>query len=160
VTTDFRLNTIVLTVIDKRHFFRVQACIAEEQNVTCENRPREVLFRFMIDCPFAWRQSGEARQSRGMDKDARQQISIITPGPSPALSVLPVRMQGSLRFFRFYTQAVSLELHGRICGGRGALLNRGRCHHELLLIQLGDGPDPLQGRRIGLHLTIWEVGEA
>jgi len=65
-------------------------------------------------------------------------------------------LQDSLRF---YTQAVGLELKGQIFGGRGALLSGGRTHHELLLIQAGDAPGPLQGRRIGLYHTGWKVGD-
>ena len=65
-------------------------------------------------------------------------------------------LQASLRF---YTQAVGLQLQGHIFGGRGALLSGGRTHHELLLIQAGDAPGPLQGRRIGLYHTGWKVGD-
>jgi len=65
-------------------------------------------------------------------------------------------LQDSLRF---YTQAVGLELRGHIFGGRGALLSGGRTHHELLLIQVGDHPGPLQGRRNGLYHIGWKVGD-
>jgi len=60
---------------------------------------------------------------------------------------------------RFYGLVVGLEVKGHIFGGRGALLSGGRTHHELLLIQVGDAPGPLQGRRIGLYHTGWEVGD-
>lgn len=59
----------------------------------------------------------------------------------------------------FYTQVVGLTLRGRIFGGRAALLSGGRTHHELLLIQVGAAPGPLQGRRIGLYHIGWKVGE-
>lgn len=59
----------------------------------------------------------------------------------------------------FYTEAVGLELQGRIFGGRGALLTGGRTHHELLLLQVGDAPGPLQGKRIGLYHTGWKIGD-
>jgi len=60
---------------------------------------------------------------------------------------------------RFYSLVVGLEIKGHILGGRGALLSGGRTHHELLLIQVGDAPGPLQGRRIGLYHTGWKVGD-
>lgn len=61
---------------------------------------------------------------------------------------------------KFYMQAAGLELRGRIFGGRGALLSGGRTHHELLLIEVGDAPGPMQGRRIGLYHTGWKVGNS
>ena len=60
----------------------------------------------------------------------------------------------------FYTEVVGLELQGRIFGGRGALFSGGRTHHELLLIQVGDAPGPLQGKRIGLYHTGWKIGDS
>lgn len=60
---------------------------------------------------------------------------------------------------RFYTLAVGLELQGLIFAGRGALLSGGSTHHELLLINIGDAPGPLRGKRIGLYHTGWKVGE-
>ena len=61
---------------------------------------------------------------------------------------------------RFYTEAVGLELKGHIFSGKAALLSGGRTHHELLLIQVGDAPGPLQGKRIGLYHTGWKVGDS
>ena len=60
---------------------------------------------------------------------------------------------------RFYTVAVGLVIKGYIFDRRGVLLSGGRTHHELLLLQIGDAPGPLQGRRIGLYHTGWKVGE-
>ena len=60
---------------------------------------------------------------------------------------------------RFYTEAVGLQEQGRIFNQRAALLSGGRTHHELLLIQVGHAPGPLQGKRIGLYHTGWKVGE-
>jgi len=48
----------------------------------------------------------------------------------------------------FYTDVVGLGVKGRIFNNRAALLSGGRSHHELLLIQVGDAPGPLSGRRI------------
>lgn len=66
-------------------------------------------------------------------------------------------LQASLRF---YTEAVGLELKGHIFADKGALLSGGRTHHELLLIQVGDAPGPMQGKRIGLYHTGWKVGDS
>lgn len=60
---------------------------------------------------------------------------------------------------RFYTEAVGLKEEGRIFDQRAALLSGGRTHHELLLVQVGNAPGPLQGKRIGLYHTGWKVGE-
>lgn len=60
---------------------------------------------------------------------------------------------------RFYTEAVGLQLQGRIFKGRGVLLSGGRTHHELLLLEVGEADGPLQGKRIGLYHTGWKVGD-
>lgn len=59
----------------------------------------------------------------------------------------------------FYTDVVGLDVKGRIFNNRAALLSGGRSHHELLLIQVGDAPGPLRGRRLGLYHVAWKVGE-
>ena len=59
----------------------------------------------------------------------------------------------------FYTDVVGLDVKGRIFNNRAALLSGGRSHHELLLIQVGDAPGPLSGRRLGLYHVAWKVGE-
>lgn len=59
----------------------------------------------------------------------------------------------------FYTRAVGLTLVGRIFGGRAAVLTGGATHHELLLIEVGDAPGPLQGRRVGLYHVGWKIGD-
>ncbi|MES9941395.1 MAG: VOC family protein [Candidatus Thiodiazotropha sp. 6PLUC2] len=58
----------------------------------------------------------------------------------------------------FYTKALGLELQGNIFGGKAAVLTGGRTHHELLLIEMGDAPGPLPGRRIGMYHMGWKVG--
>jgi len=60
---------------------------------------------------------------------------------------------------RFYHEAVGLEVSGKIFSGRAALLSGGRTHHELLLIEVGDAPGPLAGKRIGLYHAGWKIGE-
>ncbi|HEX9626314.1 MAG TPA: VOC family protein [Acidiferrobacterales bacterium] len=59
----------------------------------------------------------------------------------------------------FYRNVVGLKEVGTIFGGRGALLSGGRTHHELLLIEVGDAPGPLNGRRLGLYHVGWKIGE-
>lgn len=60
----------------------------------------------------------------------------------------------------FYTDIVGLSVKGRIFNDRAALLSGGRSHHELLLIQVGDAPGPLTGRRLGLYHVAWKLGES
>jgi len=63
------------------------------------------------------------------------------------------------RSLAFYRDVVGLEVVGSIFHGRAALLSGGRTHHELLLIEVGDAPGPLSGRRIGLYHVAFKVGE-
>jgi catechol 2,3-dioxygenase len=60
----------------------------------------------------------------------------------------------------FYQDVVGLELVGRIFGGRAAMLSGGVTHHELLLIEVGAAPGPLQGKRVGLYHVGWKIGES
>jgi len=60
---------------------------------------------------------------------------------------------------RFYRDLVGLEEVGRVHGGRVVALTGGRTHHELLLIEVGQAPGPLQGRRLGLYHTGWCIGD-
>ncbi len=64
------------------------------------------------------------------------------------------------RSLRFYRDLVGLQVVGSIFGGRAAMLTGGRTHHELLLIEVGTAPGPLQGRRIGLYHVGWKIGES
>lgn len=63
------------------------------------------------------------------------------------------------RSLAFYRDIVGLGVQGRLFGGRAAVLSGGRTHHELLLIEVGAAPGPLQGRRLGLYHTGWKLGE-
>ena len=47
-----------------------------------------------------------------------------------------------------------------IMNGMAAALTSGRTHHELLLIQVGEAPGPLQGRRRGLYHIGIKVGDS
>lgn len=60
----------------------------------------------------------------------------------------------------FYRDAVGLQQVGSVFNGRAAVLSGGRSHHELLLIELGDAPGPLAGRRLGLYHVGWKVGNS
>lgn len=60
----------------------------------------------------------------------------------------------------FYRDLVGLELKGQIFHGRAAILSGGRSHHELLLIEVGQAPGPLAGRRLGLYHVGWKVGDS
>ena len=60
----------------------------------------------------------------------------------------------------FYTDVVGLELQGTIFNGKAAMLSGGRTHHELLLIEVGDAPGPLAGKRLGLYHVGWKVGDS
>ncbi len=64
------------------------------------------------------------------------------------------------RSIGFYRDLVGLELKGRIFHGRAAMLTGGRTHHELLLIEVGQAPGPLTGRRLGLYHMGWKVGDS
>lgn len=64
------------------------------------------------------------------------------------------------RSIAFYRDAVGLTLAGEIFDGRAAMLTGGRTHHELLLIEVGDAPGPLTGRRVGLYHVGWKIGES
>lgn len=64
------------------------------------------------------------------------------------------------RSLDFYRNAVGLHLVGTVFNGRAAVLTGGRSHHELLLIEQGDAPGPLAGRRLGLYHVGWKVGNS
>lgn len=68
-------------------------------------------------------------------------------------------VKGLGRSVAFYRDVVGLTVVGEIFGGRAAMLTGGRTHHELLLIQVGDAPGPLQGRRLGLYHVGWKIGD-
>ena len=59
----------------------------------------------------------------------------------------------------FYRDLLGFQEAGRIFNGAAAALTSGRTHHELLLIQVGEAPGPLQGRRRGLYHIGIKVGD-
>ncbi len=64
------------------------------------------------------------------------------------------------RSLAFYRDLLGFEEVGKIFNGAAAALTSGRTHHELLLIQVGDAPGPLQGRRRGLYHIGIKVGDS
>ncbi|MGB1109114.1 MAG: VOC family protein [Gammaproteobacteria bacterium] len=72
--------------------------------------------------------------------------------------VLYVRdLQRSLSFYR---DLLGLEAKGDTFNGRAVMLTSGRTHHELLLLQVGEAPGPMTGRRLGLYHIGWCVGDS
>jgi catechol 2,3-dioxygenase len=63
------------------------------------------------------------------------------------------------RALAFYRDLLGFQEVGRIFNGMAAALTSGRTHHELLLIQVGEAPGPLQGRRRGLYHIGIKVGD-
>ena len=71
--------------------------------------------------------------------------------------VLYVRdLEDSLRFYR---DALGLGTTARLFNGRAVMLSGGRTHHEIMLIEVGDAPGPLRGKRLGLYHVAWKVGD-
>lgn len=64
------------------------------------------------------------------------------------------------RSIKFYRDLLGFEEVGRTFGGKAAGLTSGRTHHELLLIEVGDAPGPLQGIRRGLYHIGVNIGES
>lgn len=63
------------------------------------------------------------------------------------------------RSLAFYRDLVGFEEVGRAFGGKAAALTGGRTHHEMLLIEVGDAPEPPSGRRIGLYHIGIKIGD-
>lgn len=61
---------------------------------------------------------------------------------------------------RFYHDTLQLKLVGRLFNGRAAALTGGRTHHELLLIEVGEAPGPLRGKRVGFYHAGWKIGDS
>lgn len=64
------------------------------------------------------------------------------------------------RSLEFYRDLLGFQEVGRAFGGGAAALTSGRTHHELLLIEAGDAPRPLSGRRLGLYHIGIKVGDS
>ena len=64
------------------------------------------------------------------------------------------------RSLAFYRDLLGFQEVGRIFNGLAAALTSGRTHHEILLIQVGEAPGPLHGRRRGLYHIGIKVGDS
>ena len=64
------------------------------------------------------------------------------------------------RSLAFYRDLLGFQEVGRIFNGSAAALTSGRTHHELLLIEVGNAPPPLQGRRLGLYHIGIKIGDS
>lgn len=66
------------------------------------------------------------------------------------------------RSLAFYRDLLGFEVVGEVFQGRAAALvgRDRRTHHELLLIEVGDAPGPLTGRRLGLYHLGVKVGDS
>lgn len=78
----------------------------------------------------------------------------------PELGHVVLYVRELQRSVDFYTHVVGLTFQGNIFNDRATMLSGGRTHHELLLIEVGDAPGPLQGRRVGLYHIGWKIGES
>lgn len=67
-------------------------------------------------------------------------------------------MQRSLGFYRDLLGLRAIGPGDLPCPAVG--LTSGRTHHELLLIEVGDAPGPMQGRRLGLYHVAFKVGDS
>lgn len=59
----------------------------------------------------------------------------------------------------FYRDTLGFTEVGRF-GATGVALTGGRTHHEFLLLQVGDAPGPMTGRRVGLYHIGIKVGDS
>lgn len=61
---------------------------------------------------------------------------------------------------RFYTEAIGLHVTAELMNGRAIMLSGSGTHHELMLIEVGEAPGPLTGRRLGLYHFAFRVGDS
>ena len=64
------------------------------------------------------------------------------------------------RSLAFYRDLLGFQEIGRTFGGKAAALTSGRTHHELLLIEVGEAPRALAGRRLGLYHIGIKIGDS
>ncbi len=61
----------------------------------------------------------------------------------------------------FYRDVLGWQEAATIRGGKAAMFSSGRTHHELLLIEVGEGATPIPGgRRVGMYHFGLKVGES
>lgn len=78
----------------------------------------------------------------------------------PELGHVVLYVRDLRRSLAFYRDVVGLNVVGEIFDGHAAMLSGGRTHHELLLIEVGNAPGPLAGRRVGLYHIGWKIGDS
>ena len=61
------------------------------------------------------------------------------------------------RSLTFYRDLLRFDEVGKM-GDHVSALASGRTHHEILLIEVGDAPGPMQGKRIGLYHIGIKIG--
>ena len=79
---------------------------------------------------------------------------------TPTLGHLVLYVRNLQRSLDFYIHVVGLQHVGNVFNNKAAILTGGSTHHELLLIEMGDAPGPLQGKRIGLYHVGWKMGDS
>ena len=77
---------------------------------------------------------------------------------SPSLGHVVFYVSNLQRSLEFYTHIIGLQHVANIFNDKAAVLTGGSTHHEILLIEVGEAPGPLQGKRIGLYHVGWKVG--
>lgn len=78
----------------------------------------------------------------------------------PNLAHVVFYVRDLTRSTHFYREIVGLQVVGEIFNGRAVMLTGGSTHHELLLIEVGEAPGPLPGKRIGLYHVGWKIGDS
>lgn len=81
------------------------------------------------------------------------------PEPVPELGHVVFYVRDIDSALGFYRDALGLEITARLFQGRAVMLGNGRNHHDIMLIEAGDAPGPLQGRRLGLYHVAWRLGD-
>ncbi len=77
----------------------------------------------------------------------------------PELGHVVLYVRNLKRSLAFYSDVVGLGVVGKVFNDRAVVLTGGRSHHELLLIEMGDAPGPLAGRRLGLYHIGFKMGD-
>ena len=81
------------------------------------------------------------------------------PGPVRALGHVVLRVRDLGRSLRFYRDALGLREVVRH-EGRMAFLSAGEKHHDLALLEVGDGAAAAPANAVGLHHLAFKVGDS
>jgi len=77
----------------------------------------------------------------------------------PTLGHVVFYVRNLQRSLEFYTHIVGLQHVGNTFNDKASILTGGSTHHELLLIEVGEAPGAIQGKRIGLYHVGWKMGD-